>query len=129
MEVDHLHPRTSHSLSRPSRSGRAFTLHFGTMQVVDMEFDLVRRLSTPPSLLTTPPSPTATPPVLAIAPTSSSLVPSCHTVWKYYCRDNFGWREYSEVSAHKPPPEVVNHVIYIETARYIHYSSRFILCW
>uniref|UniRef100_A0A3B3QV81 Poly [ADP-ribose] polymerase n=1 Tax=Paramormyrops kingsleyae TaxID=1676925 RepID=A0A3B3QV81_9TELE len=76
--------------------GRAFTLHFGTMQVVDVEFDLVRRLSTSPSPTTTPPSPTATPPVLAIAPTSSSLVPSCHTVWKYYCRDNFGWREYSE---------------------------------
>ncbi|XP_048837682.1 protein mono-ADP-ribosyltransferase TIPARP [Brienomyrus brachyistius] len=76
--------------------GRAFTLHFGTMQVVDMEFDLVRRLSTPPSSMTTPPSSTAMPPVSAIAPTSSSLVPSCHTVWKYYCRDNFGWREYSE---------------------------------
>ncbi|XP_029963853.1 protein mono-ADP-ribosyltransferase TIPARP [Salarias fasciatus] len=63
--------------------GRVFALDFGTMRVCDLEFDCVRRLTTPPSplpVLTTNPNPT----------------PSCHTVWKYYCRDNFGWREYSE---------------------------------
>lgn len=55
------------------------------MRVCDLEFDRVRRLTTPTSPL---PMPAASP----------SPNPSCHTVWKYYCRDNFGWREYSEVS-------------------------------
>lgn len=62
--------------------GRLFSLDFGAMRVCDLEFDRVRRLSTPPSPQINPPSP--------------NHVPSCHTVWKYYCRDNFGWREYSE---------------------------------
>lgn len=44
------------------------------------EFDQMRRLST------------------ASCPSSSS---NCYTVWKYFCRDHFGWREYSEVW---PPP-------------------------
>ncbi|KAL0168346.1 hypothetical protein M9458_036568, partial [Cirrhinus mrigala] len=39
--------------------------------------------------LSTPSSSTAT-------PTNTSSTPNCLTVWKYYCRDNFGWREYSE---------------------------------
>ncbi|NXT06338.1 PARPT polymerase, partial [Prunella fulvescens] len=39
------------------------------------EFDQMRRLCT------------------ASCPSSSS---SCYTVWKYFCRDHFGWREYSE---------------------------------
>lgn len=60
-----------------------FSLDFGAMRVCDLEFDRVRRLTTPASPLpATSPNPT----------------PSCHTVWKYYCRDNFGWREYSEAS-------------------------------
>lgn len=62
-----------------------FALDFGTMRVCDLEFDCVRRLSTPPSPLPLP-------------ATNPNPTPSCHTVWKYYCRDNFGWREYSEVS-------------------------------
>lgn len=40
------------------------------------EFDQMRRLCT------------------ASCPSSSS---NCYTVWKYFCRDHFGWREYSEV--------------------------------
>eukprot|EP00063_Salmo_salar_P062711 XP_014037546.1 PREDICTED: TCDD-inducible poly [ADP-ribose] polymerase-like [Salmo salar] len=52
------------------------------MRVCDLEFDRVRRL-------TTPSSPAAPPP-------NTNPAPNCHTVWKYYCRDNFGWREYSE---------------------------------
>uniref|UniRef100_A0A671KL27 TCDD-inducible poly(ADP-ribose) polymerase n=1 Tax=Sinocyclocheilus anshuiensis TaxID=1608454 RepID=A0A671KL27_9TELE len=63
--------------------GRVFTLDFSAMRVCDLEFDLVRRLSTPSSSTTTP--------------TNTSPTPNCLTVWKYYCRDNFGWREYSEV--------------------------------
>ncbi|XP_066541715.1 protein mono-ADP-ribosyltransferase TIPARP isoform X2 [Hoplias malabaricus] len=62
--------------------GRVFMLDFSAMKVCDLEFDLIRRLSTPSSSGSTP--------------SSTSLVPSCLTVWKYYCRDNFGWREYSE---------------------------------
>ncbi|KAA0714841.1 TCDD-inducible poly [ADP-ribose] polymerase [Triplophysa tibetana] len=62
--------------------GRVFVLDFTSMRVCDLEFDLVRRLSTPSSSTDTP--------------TNTSPTPSCLTVWKYYCRDNFGWREYSE---------------------------------
>ncbi|XP_036410239.1 protein mono-ADP-ribosyltransferase TIPARP-like isoform X2 [Megalops cyprinoides] len=62
--------------------GRVFMLDFSTMQVRDLEFDQVRRLSTP-SLTTT-------------APPDANPAASYHTVWKYYCKDNLGWREYSE---------------------------------
>lgn len=62
-----------------------FSLDFGAMRVCDLEFDRIRRLSTPSGPL----------PVASSGPAAN---PSCHTVWKYYCRDNFGWREYSEVS-------------------------------
>ncbi|XP_007232151.2 protein mono-ADP-ribosyltransferase TIPARP [Astyanax mexicanus] len=62
--------------------GRVFMLDFSAMRVCDLEFDLVRRLSTASSSGTTP--------------SSTNPAPSCLTVWKYYCRDNFGWREYSE---------------------------------
>ncbi|KAF7663481.1 hypothetical protein LDENG_00210260 [Lucifuga dentata] len=63
--------------------GRVFSLDFGAMRMCDLEFDRVRRLTTPPSSV----SPSTTNP---------NPAPNCHTVWKYYCRDNFGWREYSE---------------------------------
>ncbi|XP_046891399.1 protein mono-ADP-ribosyltransferase TIPARP [Hypomesus transpacificus] len=62
--------------------GRVFSLDFGAMRVCDLEFDRVRRL-------TTPSNPSA-------PPMNTNPTPSCYTVWKYYCRDNFGWREYSE---------------------------------
>ncbi|XP_077397507.1 protein mono-ADP-ribosyltransferase TIPARP [Festucalex cinctus] len=63
--------------------GSVFSLDFGAMRVRDLEFDRVRRLSTPPN-------------PLAMPATTPNPTPSCHTVLKYYCRDNFGWREYSE---------------------------------
>ncbi|XP_056905349.1 protein mono-ADP-ribosyltransferase TIPARP [Takifugu flavidus] len=63
--------------------GRMFSLDFGAMRVCDLEFDRVRRLTTPAG------------PLPAVS-TNPGANPSCHTVWKYYCRDNFGWREYSE---------------------------------
>ncbi|TSK38423.1 TCDD-inducible poly [ADP-ribose] polymerase [Bagarius yarrelli] len=70
--------------------GRVFMLDFSAMRVGDMEFDLARRLSTPSSFGTPPPSP---------GPASNTNpVPNFLTVWKYYCRDNFGWREYSEAT-------------------------------
>ncbi|KAL7870371.1 hypothetical protein SRHO_G00078680 [Serrasalmus rhombeus] len=61
---------------------RVFMLDFSAMRVCDLEFDLVRRLSTASSSGATS--------------SSTNPAPSCLTVWKYYCRDNFGWREYSE---------------------------------
>lgn len=72
-----------------SYRGRVFSLDYSAMRVCDMEFDRVRRLTTPTSPAPVPTTTTTT------APMSN---PSCYTVWKYYCRDNFGWREYSEVS-------------------------------
>uniref|UniRef100_A0A3P9KTD6 TCDD inducible poly(ADP-ribose) polymerase n=1 Tax=Oryzias latipes TaxID=8090 RepID=A0A3P9KTD6_ORYLA len=81
LERLYCNPDTEHV--RFKTQGRVFTLNFGTMQVCDLEFDCVRRLTTPPSPLPVP-------------ATNPNPTPSCHTVWKYYCRDNFGWREYSE---------------------------------
>ncbi|NXC91130.1 PARPT polymerase, partial [Cercotrichas coryphoeus] len=57
--------------------GQEFWVDLNHMKLYESaEFDQVRRLST------------------ASCPSSSS---SCYTVWKYFCRDHFGWREYSEV--------------------------------
>ncbi|XP_058243851.1 protein mono-ADP-ribosyltransferase TIPARP isoform X2 [Hemibagrus wyckioides] len=67
---------------------RVFMLDFSAMRVCDMEFDLVRRLSTPSSFGAMP---TSTNPA-----SNTNPVPDFLTMWKYYCRDNFGWREYSE---------------------------------
>ncbi|KAK3548586.1 hypothetical protein QTP70_014778, partial [Hemibagrus guttatus] len=67
---------------------RVFMLDFSAMRVCDMEFDLVRRLSTPSNFGAMP---TSTNPA-----SNTNPAPDFLTVWKYYCRDNFGWREYSE---------------------------------
>ncbi|XP_029027223.1 protein mono-ADP-ribosyltransferase TIPARP [Betta splendens] len=82
-QLERLYCNPDNEQVRLKFQSRVFTLDFGAMRACDLEFDRVRRLSTPASPL---PAPTASP-----TPT-----PSCHTVWKYYCRDNFGWREYSE---------------------------------
>ncbi|XP_035280022.1 protein mono-ADP-ribosyltransferase TIPARP-like [Anguilla anguilla] len=63
--------------------GRVFTLDLCTMRVQDHEFDRVRRLSTPASSVATPPE--------------SGPASNYHTVWKYFCKDNLGWREYSKL--------------------------------
>ncbi|KAM4772260.1 protein mono-ADP-ribosyltransferase TIPARP [Rhinophrynus dorsalis] len=56
--------------------GHDFFVDLNCMKIFDsLEFDQIRRLSTP---------------------TSSSVSSNYHTVWKYFCRDHFGWREYSE---------------------------------
>ncbi|XP_067851448.1 protein mono-ADP-ribosyltransferase TIPARP [Heptranchias perlo] len=55
--------------------GRFFSLDFNLMTVYDVEFNQVRRLST-----------------ASLASPGSQF----HTVWKHYCREHFGWREYSE---------------------------------
>ncbi|KAM8852966.1 protein mono-ADP-ribosyltransferase TIPARP [Synchiropus picturatus] len=80
-QLERLYCNPDNEQVRLKYQGRVFTLDFGAMRVCDMDFDNIRRL-------TTPPSPQATP--------SPNPTPSCHTMWKYYCRDNFGWREYSE---------------------------------
>ncbi|XP_056139533.1 protein mono-ADP-ribosyltransferase TIPARP [Lampris incognitus] len=81
-QLERLYCNPDNEQVRLKFQGRVFSLDFGTMRVCDLEFDSVRRLTTPPSPLSTPANPN---PAL-----------NCHTVWKYYCRDNFGWREYSE---------------------------------
>ncbi|NXQ41823.1 PARPT polymerase, partial [Catharus fuscescens] len=56
--------------------GQEFWVDLNHMKLFESaEFDQMRRLST------------------ASCPSSSS---HCYTVWKYFCRDHFGWREYSE---------------------------------
>ncbi|XP_068172948.1 protein mono-ADP-ribosyltransferase TIPARP [Antennarius striatus] len=80
-QLERLYCNPDNEQVRLKFQGRVFTLDFGAMRVCDIDFDRVRRLSTPAS-----PFPVST----------TSPNPSCHTVWKYYCRDNFGWREYSE---------------------------------
>lgn len=64
---------TSLVLSR----GHEFWVDLNAMKLYEtVEFDQMRRLSTPS------------------CPSSSS---NYYTVWKYFCRDHFVWREYSEV--------------------------------
>lgn len=56
--------------------GHDFLVSLDCMTIYESpEFDQIRRLSTP---------------------TTSGLSSNYHTVWKYFCRDHFGWREYSE---------------------------------
>lgn len=64
--------------------GHEFLVDLNVMNLYEtIEFDQMRRLSTPSC-------------------TSSNS--NYYTVWKYFCRDHFGWREYSEVSKtfHEP---------------------------
>ncbi|XP_049432312.1 protein mono-ADP-ribosyltransferase TIPARP [Epinephelus fuscoguttatus] len=82
-QLERLYCNPDNEQVRLKFQGRVFSLDFGAMRVCDLEFDRVRRLTTPASPLPAP-------------ATNPSPTPSCHTVWKYYCRDNFGWREYSE---------------------------------
>ncbi|XP_062860375.1 protein mono-ADP-ribosyltransferase TIPARP isoform X2 [Trichomycterus rosablanca] len=75
---------------------RLFMLDFSTMRVCDLEFDLVRRLSTPSSFGA---GSSSASPASGTNPAPYSA-PNYLTVWKYYCRDSFGWREYSEPVVH-----------------------------
>ncbi|KAK1162518.1 protein mono-ADP-ribosyltransferase TIPARP-like [Acipenser oxyrinchus oxyrinchus] len=74
-QLERLYCNPDNEQVRLKYQGRVFALDFSLMRVADVEYDLVRRLSTPPS---------------------TNLNSNYHTVWKYYCRDSFGWREYSE---------------------------------
>ncbi|XP_061683926.1 protein mono-ADP-ribosyltransferase TIPARP [Syngnathoides biaculeatus] len=82
-QLERLYCNPDNDQVRLKYQGSVFSLDFGAMRVCDLKFDRVRRLTTPPN-------------PLAMPATNPNPTPSCHTVWKYYCRDNFGWREYSE---------------------------------
>ncbi|XP_061537904.1 protein mono-ADP-ribosyltransferase TIPARP [Phycodurus eques] len=82
-QLERLYCNPDNDQVRLKYQGSVFSLDFGAMRVCDLKFDRVRRLTTPPN-------------PLAMPVTNPNPTPSCHTVWKYYCRDNFGWREYSE---------------------------------
>ncbi|EPY78368.1 hypothetical protein CB1_001103008 [Camelus ferus] len=61
---------------RMKYGGQEFWADLNAMNVYETaEFDQLRRLSTPPS---------------------SNVNSVYHTVWKFFCRDHFGWREYPE---------------------------------
>ncbi|XP_053566056.1 protein mono-ADP-ribosyltransferase TIPARP isoform X2 [Bombina bombina] len=56
--------------------GQDFLVDLNCMSIYEsLEFDQIRRLSTP---------------------STTGASSNYHTVWKYFCRDHFGWREYSE---------------------------------
>ncbi|CAH2247342.1 TCDD-inducible poly [ADP-ribose] polymerase [Pelobates cultripes] len=56
--------------------GHEFIVDLNCMSIYEsLVFDQIRRLSTP---------------------CTSTEINNYHTVWKYFCRDHFGWREYSE---------------------------------
>ncbi|XP_075058143.1 protein mono-ADP-ribosyltransferase TIPARP [Mixophyes fleayi] len=56
--------------------GHDFLVNLDCMAIYEThEFDQIRRLSTP---------------------STSGIASNYDTVWKYFCRDHFGWREYSE---------------------------------
>ncbi|XP_053167121.1 protein mono-ADP-ribosyltransferase TIPARP [Hemicordylus capensis] len=58
--------------------GHEFLVDLNALTLYDTtEFDQLRRLSTPLC-------------------TSASANSNYYTIWKYFCRDHFGWREYSE---------------------------------
>ncbi|MED6244298.1 hypothetical protein ATANTOWER_003366 [Ataeniobius toweri] len=82
-QLERLYCNPDQEQVRLKYQGRVFLLEFATMRVCDLEFDCVRRLTTSPCSVPVPAA-------------NANSTPSCHTVWKYYCRDNFGWREYSE---------------------------------
>lgn len=56
--------------------GQEFIVELNCMHIYEsLVFDQIRRLSTP---------------------STSAAASNYHTVWKYFCHDHFGWREYSE---------------------------------
>ncbi|KAG7276898.1 LOW QUALITY PROTEIN: hypothetical protein CRUP_034774 [Coryphaenoides rupestris] len=67
-QLERLYCNPDNEQVRLKFQGRVFSLDFGAMLVCDMEFDRVRRLSTPPSPTTAPP--------LSPGPNPA---PSCHT--------------------------------------------------
>ncbi|KAJ8378123.1 hypothetical protein AAFF_G00248370 [Aldrovandia affinis] len=81
-QLERLYCNPDNESVRVKYQGCVFTLDLHTMQMHDFVYDQVRRLTTPPCPVTTPPD---------ANPTSNY-----HTVWKYYCKDDLGWREYSE---------------------------------
>ncbi|XP_005987360.1 protein mono-ADP-ribosyltransferase TIPARP [Latimeria chalumnae] len=75
-QLERLYCNPDNDRIRLKYQGLEFVLDLNLMKIYEStEFDQVRRLSTP-------------------SVTSSN--PNQDTVWKYYCRDHFGWREYSE---------------------------------
>ncbi|XP_069752986.1 protein mono-ADP-ribosyltransferase TIPARP isoform X1 [Narcine bancroftii] len=73
--LERLYCNPEHDQVKLQYQGRIFSLDFNLMVVYDAEFNQVRRLST-----------------ASVANSGSQF----RTVWKYYCREHFGWREYSE---------------------------------
>ncbi|XP_028650329.2 protein mono-ADP-ribosyltransferase TIPARP [Erpetoichthys calabaricus] len=78
-QLERLYCNPDNEQIRLKYKDRVLPLDFNLMRVADVEYDLVRRLATP---------------------SSPNINCNCNTVWRYYCRDNIGWREYSEPVVH-----------------------------
>ncbi|XP_015261089.1 PREDICTED: TCDD-inducible poly [ADP-ribose] polymerase [Gekko japonicus] len=86
--------------------GHEFLVDLNSMKLCDTtEFDQLRRLSTP----------------LCTNANSNS---NYYTVWKYFCRDHFGWREYSE-----PVVRLIEEANFrgLPEVRFVTWHNRYIL--
>ncbi|KAJ8274196.1 hypothetical protein COCON_G00088210 [Conger conger] len=90
-QLERLYCNPDNESVRLNHGGRVFTLDLCTMRVQDHEFDQVRRLSAPSSPSSSSSSSSAA------TPPDANPASNCHTVWKYFCKDNLGWREYSKL--------------------------------
>ncbi|NWH67284.1 PARPT polymerase, partial [Geococcyx californianus] len=84
--------------------GHEFWVDLNLMKLYEtVEFDQMRRLSTPS------------------CPSSNS---NYYTVWKYFCRDHFGWREYSE-----PVVRLIEEAICrgLKEVRFVTWHNQYIL--
>ncbi|XP_077204729.1 protein mono-ADP-ribosyltransferase TIPARP [Paroedura picta] len=86
--------------------GHEFLVDLNSLKLYDTtEFDQLRRLSTP----------------LCTNANSNS---NYYTVWKYFCRDHFGWREYSE-----PVVRLIEEANFrgLPEVRFVTWHNRYIL--
>ncbi|KAG8136080.1 hypothetical protein E2320_009050 [Naja naja] len=84
--------------------GQEFLVDLNALTFYDTtEFDQLRRLSTP---------------------VCTSTDSNYYTVWKYFCRDHFGWREYSE-----PVVRLIEEANYrgLAEVRFVTWHNRYIL--
>ncbi|KAM8953558.1 protein mono-ADP-ribosyltransferase TIPARP [Pelodytes ibericus] len=102
--MERLHCNPDNDRIKMRYQGHEFLVDLNNMNVYDtLEFDQIRRLSTP---------------------STSAVDSNYHTVWKYFCRDHFGWREYSE-----PVVKLIEEANYrgVKEVRFVTWQNQYIL--